>query len=167
MALLEHMLERHQLCCVPFLMCIILRCYSTLGNTTPTTHHHREHQKHKPVDLLTGPLAVPLDLNTFCSIHVVAFSVRSIILGIGCRSRLKVLCVLCEFHSFGLGPWLVTELYQGHRHGKAETSDKNIENPSNIAQAQSACLVLRKTNQLVSFAVGRKETDGQHLSRGV
>lgn len=110
------------------------------------------HQTHKPVELLTRPSAVPLDLNTFCSIHVVAFSVRSIILGVGRRSRLKVLCVLCEFHSFGLGPRLVTELYQSHCHGEAEASDKNIENTRNIAQAQSTGLVLRETNHLISFA---------------
>lgn len=110
----------------------------------------------------TTPLAVPLDLNTFCSVHVVAFSVCSIILGIGCWRRLKILCVLCEFHSFGLGSRLVTEFYQSHRHGKAETADKNIEDPSNIAEAQGACLVLRKMNPLISFAVGDgggKETE--------
>lgn len=119
----------------------------------PKHINDKEHQTHKLVDLLTQPLAIPLDLYTFCSIHVVSFSVRSIILGIGCRSRLKVLCVLCEFHSFGLGSRLVTEFYQGHRHGKAEASNEDIKNPCHIAQAECTCLVLRKTNQPVSFMV--------------
>lgn len=83
-----------------------------------------------------------LDLNTFCSIHVVAFSVCSVILSVGGRSRLKVLGVLCEFHAFGLCPWFVTEFYQSHHHGQPQTSDKYIENACHIAQAQSAGLVL-------------------------
>lgn len=91
-----------------------------------------------------------LDLNTLCSIHVVAFSVCSVILSVGGRSRLKVLGVLCEFHAFGLCPWFVTELYQSHHHGQPQTSDKYIENACHIAQAQSAGLVLRKMNNAIS-----------------
>lgn len=114
----------HPIC--PAGVCATLRCESKLGKTTPihtNTAGGHTHQTHKPVELLTGPSAVPLDLNTLCSIHVVAFSVGSVILSVGGRSRLKVLGVLGEFHSFRLGPGLVTELYQSHRHGEAETAD--------------------------------------------
>lgn len=91
-----------------------------------------------------------IDLNTLCSIHVVAFSVCSVILSVGGRSRLKVLGVLCEFHAFGLCPWFVTEFYQSHHHGQPQTSDKYIENARHIAQAQSAGLVLREMNNVIS-----------------
>lgn len=111
------------------------------------------------------PAAVPLDLHALCAVHVVAFPVRSVVLGVGGGSGFEVLRVLGEFHSLGLGPRLVAELDQSHHHGQPEASDQDIENPSNIAQAQSARLVLRETSHAVSLAVRSRQTDRQTENR--
>ncbi|TNN46106.1 hypothetical protein EYF80_043701 [Liparis tanakae] len=36
------------------------------------------------------------------------------------------------------------ELDQGHQHGQTESSDQNVEDPSHVAQAEGARLLLRK-----------------------
>lgn len=141
-------------------------CSSSLMHTPK---HHTQLKKKKgkkenPEGFSSRPAAVPLDFHTFCAVHIVAFSVGSVILGVGGGSRFEVLRVLGEFHSLGLGPRLVAELDQRHHHGQPEASDKDIENPGNVAQAQSACLVLRETSHAISFTVRSRQTDRQQAT---
>lgn len=129
-----------------------------------TTEQHRQlkkERKKKTQRVDSRPAAIPLDFHTFCAVHVVAFSVGSVILGVGGGGRFEVLSVLGEFHSLGLGPRLVAELDQCHHHGQPQASHQDIEHASNIAQAQSARLVLRETSHAVSAAVRSRQTDRQ------
>lgn len=122
-------------------------------------------RKKKTQRVYSRPAAVPLDFHTFCAVHIVAFPVGSVILGVGGGSGLEILRVLGEFHSLGLGPRLVAELDQCHHHGQPQASHKDIEHASNIAQAQSARLVLRETSHAVSSAVRGRQTDRQTDNR--
>lgn len=133
-----------------------------------TTEQHRQlkkERKKKTQRVDSRPAAIPLDFHTFCAVHVVAFSVGSVILGVGGGGRFEVLSVLGEFHSLGLGPRLVAELDQCHHHGQPQASHQDIEHASNIAQAQSARLVLRETSHAVSAAVRSRQTDRQTDNR--
>lgn len=47
---------------------------------------------------------VPLDLYALGSVHVVAFPVCGKVLGVGRRSRLKILSILGQFQPFGFLP---------------------------------------------------------------
>lgn len=77
----------------------------------------------------------PLDFHTLCPVHVVAFTVRGIIVGVCWGGRLKVLGILCQLQFFGFLPWLVAELYQSHGHSQAKPSNQNIEDSCHVAQA--------------------------------
>lgn len=134
-------------------------------NGMPHAAQKSKARRKEPGGCRSRPAAVPLDFHALCAVHVVAFSVRSVVLGVGGGSRFEVLRVLGEFHSLGLGPRLVAELDQSHHHGQPEAPDQDIENPSNIAQAQSARLVLRETSHAVSLAVRSRQTDRQTENR--
>lgn len=139
-------------------------CFKSLLQQPPvhTTEQHSQLKQRAEKEQAEGssrPAAVPLDFHTLCAVHVVAFPVGSIILGVGGRSRFEVLRVLGELHSLGLGPRLVAELDQCHHHGQPQASHKDIEHARDIAQAQSARLVLRETRHAVSSAEGSRHTD--------
>lgn len=125
-----------------------------------TREEHRQlsrRESRKPRGLIPAR-SLPLDFHTFCAVHVVAFSVGGVILGVGGRGRFEVLRVLGEFHSLGLGPGLVAELDQCHHHGQPQAPHKDVEHASHIAQAQSTRLVLRETSQAVSSAGSSTQT---------
>ncbi len=84
----------------------------------------------------------PLNFYTFDPIYVVTFLISCKILWILRGSWVNILCILCHLHSFRLGSGLVTELNQGHQHGQTESSDQNVEDPSHVAQAEGARLLL-------------------------
>ena len=86
----------------------------------------------------------PLNFYTFDPIYVVTFLISCKILWILRGSWVNILCILCHLHSFRLGSGLVTELNQGHQHGQTESSDQNVEDPSHVAQAEGARLLLRE-----------------------
>lgn len=104
--------------------------------------------------------SLPLDLDAFCSVNVVAFSVRGKVLSVGWRGWLIALGILFKFQPFCFCTWLVTELYQSHHHGQPQSTNQNIEDTSHIAQAQSACLVLREVRKRVSLSCsGEHQTE--------
>lgn len=99
------------------------------------------------MELVDSNADVPLDLYAFGSVHVVAFPVCGKVLGVGRRSRLKILSILGQFQPFGFLPWLITEFYESHHHGQPQPSDQNIEDTSHIAKAESTCLVLGESEE--------------------
>lgn len=89
----------------------------------------------------------PLNFYTFDPIYVVTFLISCKILWILRGSWVNILCILCHLHSFGFGSGLVTELNQSHQHGQTESSDQNVEDPSHVAQAEGARLLLRSAHE--------------------
>lgn len=133
--------------------------HNTISHTAST-----QQKKETPAAVSSRPVAVPLDFHTFCAVHVVAFSVGRVILGVGGGGGFEVLRVLGEFHALGLGPRLVAELDERHHHGQAQAPHQDVEHPGDIAEAQSARLVLRETSHAVSFAARSRQTDRQQAA---
>lgn len=64
-----------------------------------------------------------------------------------------------HLHALGFGPWLVAELNQSHQHGQTQASNKDVEDPGHIGQAQSLGRLVLKTRGM-GVEEGQKAREG-------